>query len=81
MKDAAQQSPAELVKETVGEISKMEYAGDCKAIAAVVIDKDGGLHRFFACRKQSDIVALLGGTVLLQQKLVSDVIPFKKERD
>jgi hypothetical protein len=74
-------SPADMVREIVGAITKMEYEGDCRAIAAIVIDKDGDIHRLSACRGQTDLVTLIGGTVTLQHKLMGDTRALKKERD
>jgi hypothetical protein len=77
----ASRTPAEMVHDIVGDIAKMEYAGDCRAIAAIVIDKDGDIHRLSAYRGQIDLVTLIGGTVTLQHKLMDDARPRKKASD
>lgn len=70
---------AEMVQSIVSDIVEMESTGNCRAIAAVVIDKDGDVHRLSAYGPQTDLVMLMGGTVALQHKLVRGTRPGKKE--
>jgi len=59
-----QQDGARLVKTIVGEISAMEYAGDVKAIAAVVIDKDGDVRVLTAFQEGAKIPIIAGCSIL-----------------
>jgi hypothetical protein len=74
-------TPTERVHDVVIDIAKMEHAGDCMAIAAVVIDKNGTIHRLAACGSQVDLVSLIGGTVTLQHKLIGETQPRSKGSD
>lgn len=71
---------AELVKTIVGEIAAMEYAGDVKAIAAVVIDRDGDVRCLNAFTQGSKL-AIIAAVVVLQRHILDQVEPIKKDRD
>lgn len=60
------------VREIVGHIAMMEHTGDAKAIAAVVLDASGEIQVMIACSNAQKI-GLIGGTVLLQSRLLASV--------
>src|SRR4051794_32722003 len=70
---------AEAVHEFVATIARMESEGNCRGIAAVVIDQKGDVHRLTAYASMQDLVTLLGGTVTVQHKLMSGIQPFQHE--
>lgn len=70
----------EVVKTIVGEIAAMEYAGDIKAIACVVIDKDGDVRTFLAYNEGQKL-PLTAGSLYLQHELVAEARTFNKKRD
>lgn len=72
-----QQNGAELVKKIVGEIAAMEYAGDCKAIAAVVIDKDGDV-RVLTAFQEGAKVSIIAGCAILQRHIMDCLVAIDK---
>lgn len=70
----------DLVRQIVSEISAMEYSGDMRAIACVVIDKDGDLRTLQAFSEGTKL-PLLAGCAVLQSNLISDMRSFDKPRD
>lgn len=64
-----QQNGADLVKKIVGEIAAMEYAGDVKAIASVVIDKDGDI-RVLTAFQEGQKIAIIAGCSILQRHVM-----------
>lgn len=67
----------ELVKQIVGEIAALEYAGDVKAIAALIIDGDGDV-RVMTAFSEGTKLAIIGGTLVMQRHLMDHVVPFTK---
>jgi len=71
---------AQMVKTIVGEMAAMEYAGDVKAVAAVVIDRDGDV-RCLNAFTQGTKLAIMAGVVVLQRHILDQVTPIQKDRD
>jgi len=61
------------VKTIVGEITTAQYEGEIRAIAAVVIKKNGDVRTLVAY--QEGALRILAGTVVLQHQLVNDIKP------
>ena len=79
----AGKSPEELpnvVHQIVGEIVAMEYDGDCKAIAAAIIDKDGDVRTLVAYDEGYKI-QIMGGAAILQNQIFAEMRIFDKKRD
>lgn len=70
----------EVVKQIVGEIAAMEYAGDVKAIAAVIVDKDGDCRTLVAYNDGQKL-PIIAGCSILQQQVISEASAFNKARD
>lgn len=70
----------EIVKQIVGEIAAMEYAGDMKAIAAVVIDNDGDVRTLVAYNEGQKLNIIAGCSILVHQ-VVAEARTFNKKRD
>lgn len=70
----------QVVKEIVGEIAAMEYAGDCKGIAAVLIDKDGDVRTLIAYN-DGQRMPLIAGASILQHQMIAEARTFNKVRD
>lgn len=69
-----------VVKEIVGEIAAMEYAGDVKAIATVIIDKDGDVRTLVAYNEGHKLPIIAGASILKHQ-LIGESRTFNKARD
>ncbi len=55
------------VKQIVGEISAMEYSGDMRVIAAVVIDKDGDVRTLIIYNEEYKLPIIAGVSILQSQ--------------
>lgn len=66
-----------LVKQIVGEIAAMEYAGDVVAVGAVVIDSDGDV-RVLTAYGDGTKLAIIAGSVIMQRQLLDHVAPIQK---
>lgn len=73
-------SGPEAVKTVVGELSAMEYAGDVKAVAIVIVDRDGDLRTLTAWNEGTKL-PLLAGLTVTQHNMISDMAPKLKARD
>ncbi len=69
-RDKAMTNPA-VVKQMVGEIAAMEYSGDMRAIAAVMIDKDGDVRTVIAYNEGCKL-PIIAGVSILQSQLLSE---------
>lgn len=69
-----------VVKTIVGEIAAMEYAGDVKAIAAVVIDKDGDVRTLLAFNEGFKL-PVIAGCAILARDVIDQATAFTKARD
>lgn len=69
-----------VVKSIVGEIAAMEYAGDVKAIAAVVIDRDGDVRTLVAYN-DGQRLPITAGVAYLQHQVIGEARTFNKKRD
>lgn len=78
--DAAGLSGPQMIKQIVGEIAAMEYAGKVNAIAALVIDDDGDL-RVMTAFTEGTKMSLLGASIILQRQMMEQVVVIKKDRD
>jgi hypothetical protein len=76
---APEAKPA-IVKSIVGEIAAMEYAGDIKGIACVVVDRDGDLRTLVAYNEGTKLT-IIAGTGLLQHQVIAEARTFNKARD
>lgn len=74
------QGGPELVKTIVGEIAAMEYAGDVKAIGAVIIDRDGDCRIMIAYSEGTKLAAI-AGSLILQHNLLGELNMINKTRD
>ena len=70
----------QVVKEIVGEIAAMEYAGDVKAIAAVIVDKDGDVRTLVAYNDGLKM-PIIAGCSILQRQVIDEAKAFGKKRD
>lgn len=68
-----------LVKQIVGELAAMEYAGDVKAVAIAIVDKDGDLRTMSAFGEGYKL-PLIACSSILQHQLIADARPFTKDR-
>jgi hypothetical protein len=66
-----------MVKQIVGEIAAMEYAGDVVAIAAVVIDADGDC-RVLTAFGEGTKLPIIAGTVVMQRQLFDHMVVIQK---
>lgn len=71
---------AAIVKQIVGEIAALEYAGKVKAIAIVFLDSDGDLGTLIALSDGTKL-PMLAGSVLLQTDLMRTMSVVHKDRD
>ena len=69
-----------VVKAIVGEIAAAEYAGDVKAIACVIIDKDGDVRTLVAY-SDGHKIPIIAGCAILQHQVVAEARTFNKSRD
>lgn len=69
-----------VVKEIVGEISAMEYAGHVKAIACVIIDADGDVRTLVAYNNGQKM-PIIAGCAILQRQVIDEAKVFMKDRD
>lgn len=69
-----------VVKQICGEIAAMEYSGDIKAIAAVLIDKDGDVRTLIAY-DDGHKMPIIAGAAILQNQIISEANEIKKVRD
>ena len=58
----------------------MEYAGDMKAIACVLIDKDGDVRTLIAYN-EGQKMPIIAGCSILQHQVISEARTFNKKRD
>lgn len=78
---AATQGPNPgVVRQVCGEIAAMEYSGDIKAIAAVLIDKDGDVRTLIAY-DDGHKMPIIAGAAILQNQIISEARETKKARD
>lgn len=70
----------QVVKEIVGELAAMEYAGDMRAIACVVIDKDGDVRTLVAYNEGHKLPIIAGASILLNQ-VIGAAYEVRKVRD
>lgn len=73
-------APPQVVKDIVGEIAAMEYAGDVKAIACVIIDRDGDVRTLVAYNDGAKM-PVIAGCAILQNQIISEARAFDKKRD
>ena len=70
----------QVVKAIVGEVAAMEYAGDVRAIAAVVVDKDGDIRTLLAYNDGLKM-PIIAGCSILQRQVVDEATVINKKRD
>ena len=58
----------------------MEYAGDMRAIACVVIDKDGDV-RTLTAYNEGHKLPIIAGCSILQNQVIGEAKTFNKDRD
>ena len=67
----------QLVKQIVGEIAAMEYAGDVQAIGAVLIDGDGDC-RVMTAFTHGNKLGIIAGSLILQRQLMDQLSVVQK---
>lgn len=80
LKNGSPEPHPQVVKEIVGEIAAMEYAGDMKAIACVIIDRDGDVRTLVAYN-EGQKMPIIAGCAILQHQTISQARTFNKARD
>lgn len=70
----------QVVKFIVGEIAAMEYCGDLKAIACVVIDRDGDVRTLTAYNDGFKL-PIIAGCSILSHQIIGEARTFNKSRD
>lgn len=73
-------SGREAIKTIVGELAAMEYAGDVKAVAIIIIDRDGDLRTLTAWNNGTKL-PLLAGLSVVQHNMITDMAVVNKSRD
>ena len=63
----------------VGEIVLGEHRGDIRAIACVVVDRDGDI-RTLVCYDNGQKLPILAGVLVLQNQVVNKIQTFEKDR-
>lgn len=69
-----------LIRTVVSEISRMEYEGDVRAIACVIVDKDGDLRTLFANQPKTKLPMIAGVAVLKKEIIAAMMQPIVKDR-
>lgn len=67
------------LKQAIGQLAIAEYEGDVVAFAGFYFTKAGEVKNIL-CFDNGQVLAVLGGTVLLQ-RVVSDIIGIKMEKN
>jgi hypothetical protein len=65
----------QVVKSIVGEIAAMEYAGDVKAIACVIIDSEGDV-RTLTAYNEGFKMPIIAGCSILQHQVIGEARTF-----
>lgn len=71
---------SELIRTVVSEISRMAYEGDVRAIAVVIVDKDGDLRTMFANQPKTKLPMIAGVAVLQREAMDLAMQPITKDR-